>query len=153
MLLGIRDLAVELRPPVLDDIGLIAALRRHLERLCTPLSLQWTLESEQEEWNLRSDVAVALYRIVQEGVTNVIRHAHASSLRLRFQQQGTWLCMELADDGQGVSEKQPAETERLGIQGMRERVELLGGRFTLAPDSNQGTLLRVQIPLTKETPS
>ena len=152
VLLGIRNLAVELRPPVLDDIGLIAALRRHLERLCTPLSLQWTLESEQEEWNLRSDVAVALYRIVQEGVTNIIRHAQAASLRLSFHQQNDWLCIELADDGRGVTEKQVAETERLGIQGMRERVELLGGRFTLSPATGQGTLLRVEIPLTKETP-
>ena len=152
VLLGIRNLAVELRPPVLDDIGLIAALRRHLERLCTPLSLQWTLESEQEEWNLRSDVAVALYRIVQEGVTNIIRHAQAASLHLSFHQQNDWLCIELADDGRGVTEKQVAETERLGIQGMRERVELLGGRFTLSPAAGQGTLLRVEIPLTKETP-
>ncbi|WP_363320069.1 ATP-binding protein [Anaeromusa sp.] len=71
---------------------------------------------------------------------------------MRFCQQGDWLCIELADNGRGVNEKQTAETERLGIQGVRERVELLGGRFTLSPASRQGTLLRVEIPLTKETP-
>ena len=143
-----RKLALELRPSVLDDLGLVAALRQYVrateERtgLTTHLSVSF-----EEEQRLEPEVETALFRIAQEALTNAIRHAHASSVEVRLRRIPHAVTLDVRDDGVGLSAMPSlGSAEHLGMFGMRERAQLLGGSFEVAPVSPRGTLVRVTIP-------
>ena len=132
----VHDLALELRPSMLDDLGLLAALR-HLhkefqDRFRLPVDLQvLSLDGRR----LPSDVETALYRIVQEALTNVARHAHASGVGVLLEKRGGAVKFIVEDDGDGfdVPSLTPSGQlgeRRLGLYGMQERAALLGGTFT-----------------------
>jgi two-component system sensor histidine kinase UhpB len=142
----VRNLALELRPSVLDDLGLVAALRQYVrateER--TGLSMQLSLLGLDEEQRLPQAVETALFRIAQEAITNAIRHARATSLQVRLRGSADSVTLEVRDDGVGLA---AAAEPHLGLFGMRERARLLGGTFQVAPVSPRGTLVQVDIPL------
>jgi two-component system, NarL family, sensor histidine kinase UhpB len=147
----VRKLALELRPSVLDDLGLVAALRQYVrsveERSGLTVGLTITGWDEQVDARLPAEVETALFRIAQEALTNAIRHAHASSVLLRLRRSASAVALEVRDDGVGIGASPPSEGEHLGMFGMRERARLLGGEFNTAPVSPRGTLIRVSIPL------
>jgi two-component system, NarL family, sensor histidine kinase UhpB len=146
----VRRLALELRPSVLDDLGLVAALRQYVrsteERsgLTTQLNVVGLDESDPR---LPAEVETALFRIAQEALTNAIRHARAESVQVRLRRSASLVTLEVRDDGVGIGAVPPPEGEHLGMFGMRERARLLGGEFHAAPVSPRGTLVRVSIPL------
>ena len=148
----VHDLALELRPSVLDDLGLLAALR-HLhkefqDRFRLPVDLQvLSLDGKR----LPSDVETALYRIVQEALTNVARHAHASGVSVLLERRGGVVKLIVEDDGAGFDVPSLAPLgqlgERLGLYGMQERAALLGGTFTIESTPGTGTAIYVEVPL------
>ncbi len=148
----VRKLASELRPSVLDDLGLVAALRQYVrateERsgLATHLQLTGLDESER----LPPAIETALFRIAQEALTNAIRHARATSVQLRLRRTDTGVSLEVRDDGVGLPALPQVSSngEHLGMFGMRERARLLGGDFVATPVSPRGTLVQVTIPVT-----
>jgi signal transduction histidine kinase len=140
----IRRLVYDLRPPALDDLGLIGALDRLAEQYGTQgQSLQVSIEAPEDLSTLPAAVEVAVYRIVQEALTNVVRHARAHECVVRLA-VATEVKLEIVDDGIGL----PAEcVAGVGLSSMRERAAELGGTCAVQPTSGGGTRVSVNIPL------
>jgi two-component system, NarL family, sensor kinase len=133
-----------LHPPVLDDLGLAASL----ESLALSFP-QLDVQAEAQPCDLPSHVATAVYRIAQEALQNVAKHAEARSARVRLMTHGDKMILEVEDDGKGFVAAPAAGTSGpfgYGLPGMRERAELLGGRLEVISYSGQGTLLRLLFP-------
>jgi two-component system sensor histidine kinase UhpB len=147
----VRKLALELRPSVLDDLGLVAALRQYVrsteER--SGLSAQLTLVGWEDDDTSRlpPEVETALFRIAQEALTNAIRHARATALQVRLRRTASEVTLDVRDDGIGISGLPSKTSEHLGMFGMRERARLLGGELQVRPGSPKGTLVSARIPL------
>ncbi|HEY7127500.1 MAG TPA: GAF domain-containing sensor histidine kinase [Ktedonobacterales bacterium] len=144
----IRRLVYALRPPVLDELGLLSALREHLAQLDQPEGLHLTLEAPEALPELSAAVEVAMYRIVLEALTNVVRHAHAQACLVHLELlDAKELCLSITDDGIGL----PANLRAgVGITAMRERAAELGGTCQITACSLQGTRVDVRLPLAKE---
>jgi signal transduction histidine kinase len=141
----IRRLVYELRPPALDDLGLVGALRDQAARSAQG-GLQVAVEAPQTVDPLPAAVEVAAYRIGVEALTNVVRHAQANSCTIQLRRERD-LVIEISDDGRGL----PAEMPRgIGLRSMRERAEELGGSCVIASRSEGGTLVAVHLPLAEE---
>ncbi|MGH3205659.1 MAG: GAF domain-containing sensor histidine kinase [Streptosporangiaceae bacterium] len=135
-----------LHPPVLDDLGLAASL----ESLAASVP-QLKVHVEASPCELPAHVATSVYRIAQEALQNVVKHAGATKARLRLQAHGDTITLEVADDGQGFpSEASNTTSTGYGLPGMRERAELLGGTLEVKSYPGQGTLLRLRFPASKE---
>jgi two-component system, NarL family, sensor histidine kinase UhpB len=147
----VRKLALELRPSVLDDLGLVAALRQYVrateERSGLAAQLTVVGWDENSDARLPAEVETALFRIAQEALTNAIRHAHAESVQVRLRRAPERVTLEVRDDGIGLGAASPSSGEHLGMFGMRERARLLGGEFVATPVSPRGTLVQVSVPL------
>lgn len=140
-----------LHPPVLDDLGLAASLEslaRSIPRL--------EVHAEARPCELPAHVATAVYRIAQEALQNVVKHADARTARLRLATHGDTITLEVEDDGQGFvpagqpDQASPAGPSGYGLPGMRERAELLGGTLEVKSYPGRGTLLRLRFPATAE---
>jgi two-component system, NarL family, sensor kinase len=130
-----------LHPPVLDDLGLAASL----ESLAASIP-QLKVHAEASPCELPAHVATAVYRIAQEALQNVVKHAEATTAWLRLQNHGDTITLEIADGGKGFNPKNAATSTGYGLPGMRERAELLGGTLEVKSHPGQGTLLRLRFP-------
>lgn len=141
----LKDLARWLRPPTLDQLGLEVALRQLATDLQKKAGLELRLDLEAPDPRLPQSCEIALYRIAQEALTNVLRHSKAqtASLELRTDSGQVRLCVR--DDGRGFDG--PGTGGGLGLLGMRERAGMLGGVLTIDSSPNRGTLIRVEVPL------
>ena len=147
----VRDLSLDLRPALLDDIGLVSAVRWYVSRQAERAG--WTAEVVADETlsGLPADLAVVCYRVIQEAVTNAMRHASAHRIHVSLQRHDQTLEILIQDDGVGfhVAEAQTraARGQSLGLLGMEERVHLMNGRLTITSAPGQGTGVRIGIPL------
>lgn len=146
ILQDVRRLAVELRPAALDDFGLVAAIERLRDTVAEQSDLSVDVHSRLGDERLPAETETALYRIVQEALTNVLRHAEATRVTVRLSQTDRAVALVVQDDGKGF-ELENARDGGLGLIGMRERVGLLGGRLTVESSEGAGTLLKAQVPL------
>jgi signal transduction histidine kinase len=144
-----RRLSHELRPTVLDDLGLLPAIRFLSEGVSTRSGLQVQIESPTVG-RLRPPLEIALYRIVQEALANVVKHARASQVRVGFEVQDGWIHCRVGDDGVGL-DRSPASAEApatgLGLIGIRDRVASLGGTLKIESSQDHGTELCIALPL------
>lgn len=150
LLLDIRNMAVELRPTALDDLGLAAAMRKYVADFQERFGITVQFSADSDMPMLDSDLSVTLYRIMQESLTNAARHSGASSVEIRLQATQDSIRLEIRDNGKGMpsSELERALREkRLGIFGMQERVELCSGQFSLESSPGSGALISVSIPI------
>ncbi|TWG95084.1 histidine kinase/DNA gyrase B/HSP90-like ATPase [Nocardioides sp. J9] len=136
----VRRLVHDLRPPALDDRGLVGALRQQAETLDLPLAIT----AADLAGRLPAAVEVAAYRIAGEALTNVARHAQASGVRLRLDVTGDDLLVEVADDGVGIA---PDRTAGVGLSSLRERAAELGGSTTITSPPDGGTVVSARLPL------
>jgi two-component system sensor histidine kinase UhpB len=144
----VRDVMVELRPPVLDDFGLLAALRSHAARFAETTGLVTEVLGEEPSPRLPLIVETALFRVTQEALTNIIRHAHAQRVTLTLEAMPDRVRLTLADDGQGFSPQRPrglGERPRWGLIAMRERVETVGGTMRIASAPGQGASIILEV--------
>ncbi|HZG68650.1 MAG TPA: ATP-binding protein, partial [Herpetosiphonaceae bacterium] len=139
----IRRLVYALRPPALDDLGLIAALREQANQY-GHTGLHITVEAPEQLPALPAAVEVAAYRMAQEALTNVVRHAEARICRVRLFRSDTTLCLEICDDGHGLPAGHRAG---VGLHSMRERAAELGGSCTIETRPEGGTLVAGYLPL------
>lgn len=145
----VHALALQLRPSVLDDLGLLAALERYVAECRNRYPIQIDLAVRGlREGRLPMEVETALYRIVQEALTNVARHAQAATASVIVERQHSLVRAIIEDDGRGFNPQTAGLAEqRLGVYGIRERAELLGGRLTIESAPGRGASLFVEIPL------
>jgi signal transduction histidine kinase len=142
----VKRLAVELRPTALDDFGLAAALERLVDGFAEQTGATVELESRLGEERLPTDVETVLYRIVQEALTNVVKHAQAGRVSIVLQRQDEKVMAVIEDDGRGFSTAE-REDGGLGLVGMTERVELVNGRLQIESAEGAGTTLVVEVPV------
>ena len=140
-----RRVVEDLRPSLLDHFGLPTALRAYFEGACKKADLQCEV-AMTEESGMPKSMAIALFRVVQEGFANVVQHAHAKSARLEFAAENDSYVLKLMDDGQGMDLTDPRLRWSHGLMGMRHRVRALGGQLTLDSAPKHGTTLRVIVP-------
>jgi signal transduction histidine kinase len=142
----VRRLAVELRPKVLDDFGLVPALERLTESFAAQTGIEVRFESGLGDARLAAEVETALYRIVQESLTNVVKHAHARAVSIVLARKPDTVAIVIEDDGRGFD---PATTREdgFGLEGMRERASLLEGRLQVESRAGAGTTIVAEVPL------
>src|SRR5688572_1168792 len=147
----VRQLSLSLRPPQLDDLGLAAALRSHLDRQARVAAIQAHFETEEAPQELAPDIETACFRVAQEAINNVLRHARARNLWVRLFTAGGRLAISVRDDGRGFDLEEvrarAANGASLGLVGMEERMALAGGSFELRSSPGQGTVLLATFPM------
>lgn len=150
----VRTLALDLRPAMLDDLGLIPTLRSYVGRYTRRTGIEITLEARGMEARLGAEIETALYRIAQEALTNVARHAGAQKIHICFERTASAVTASIRDDGCGFDVERmtgPGSAPAgMGLLGIRERVHALGGCFTLQSRPDQGTVLFVELPPTRD---
>jgi signal transduction histidine kinase len=142
----VRRISTELRPGILDDLGLVAALEWQAGEFQKRTGIKCEVTSELPEAILDQELNTAFFRIFQESLTNVVRHAGASQVDVRLWEKEGNLWMEIKDNGRGISEAELSNTKSIGLLGMRERAALLSGEVTISGAPGQGTTVRVRIP-------
>jgi signal transduction histidine kinase len=141
-----RRVVEDLRPSLLDHFGLATALRAYVDSACAKAGLKADISVREDGVPIPKEIAIALFRIVQEGLNNIIRHAGAHRVRLELTSDGANYAFTLSDDGSGFHQKDPGDPWPHGIMGMQQRVRALGGRFLLESNSGTGTTLSVSVP-------
>ena len=140
----VRRLAVELRPKALDDFGLLAALERLAQTFTEQIGIEMDVETNLGEERLAPEIETALYRLVQEALTNVVKHSRAGRVSISLVRKAHSVSAVIEDDGVGFTEP---SGEGLGLIGMRERVGLLDGRFEVESRAGHGTTIVAEVPL------
>jgi len=146
----VNRFARELRPRVLDDLGLIPALHTLMKHFRTETGIRVSLSAFAAVEQVNGDKRTVLYRVAQEALTNIARHAQASQAEVKIQKLDGAVCMIIKDDGKGFQEERmlhAKKSKRLGLLGMRERLEMVGGNFTVTSAPGKGTTILVQVPL------
>jgi PAS domain S-box-containing protein len=143
----VRRLATDLRPAMLDDFGLIAAVEQYFGDFLQRSGLSGRIESQVEDVALPPDLATACYRIVQEALTNVARHAQASQVSVQIRVEDEALAIQVQDDGRGMKPGSTGKAGHFGLVGMRERADLISGSLDISSAPGQGTSVLLRVPL------
>ena len=141
----VRRLAVELRPAVLDDYGLVPALERLTESFAEPTGMRVDFHSALGETRLPGEVETALYRVVQESLTNIVKHANARNISVSVARRGSVVAAVIEDDGSGFDLRKVGENG-IGLLGMRERLALIDGRLEIESRPGAGTTIVAEVP-------
>jgi signal transduction histidine kinase len=144
----VQKIASELRPSILDDLGLQAAMEWQSRAFERRTDIHTEATFDLHETGVSRDVSTALFRIYQEALTNIVRHAHATEVRLSLKSSAGMITMAIQDNGRGIHEKQVSAPNSFGLMGMRERVYSLGGDVTIHGNEMMGTGVTITIPLT-----
>lgn len=145
----VRRLSAELRPGVLDRLGLVAALEWQAGELEKRTNLRITVDADIDDRAIPELVSVTLFRIAQEALTNVVRHAEASVVTIGLTTKGDEIILTVHDDGRGITTSAVESTESLGIIGMLERAAAIDGRVSIEGGPDRGTMVAVTAPLTQ----
>jgi two-component system sensor kinase len=143
----VRRISAELRPGVLDDLGLAAAIEWQARDFQARSGVTCIVRVPEEDLQLSREQATALFRIFQESLTNIARHAQATKVWVHLGEEAGAVVLEVEDDGVGISPAQLAEHRSLGLLGMRERAEAFGGEVEVAGEPGQGTTVVVRMPV------
>ncbi len=149
---GVRRLAVHLGPSVLEDLGLCAGLEWLADRVRVETGMEVALRLDCDCERVAPEISVALFRVAQEALTNVVRHARASAVRLTLSRGERAIELEVSDDGVGfdVNEAQAKPTASVGLFGMAERIALVAGDLDIQSRSGHGTRVRASVPIAEE---
>jgi len=142
---AVRRIAMELRPGILDDLGLVAALEWQLKDFEKRSGIRSEFFPPVEDISLDADLSTALFRIFQEALTNVVRHSGATAVRVRLRADADSSTLEVEDNGKGIEKEKLLSLESLGLLGMRERAQMFGGRVTVTGTPGIGTTVVVEI--------
>ena len=149
----VHRFARELRPTALDDLGLIPALHTFMKSFKEQTGIEVSLSAFSGVEQVNDDQRTVLYRVAQEALTNIARHAQASRAEVMIQKRDDIICMEIKDNGKGFPTErvlQAKKNGRLGLLGMRERVQTVKGSFTVQSARGKSTSIRVRIPLVEK---
>ena len=148
----VQKIASELRPSILDDLGLQAAMEWQSRAFENRTDIHTEAIFDLHDTGVSREVSTALFRIYQEALTNIVRHACATEVRVSLRSSAGKITMDIQDNGRGIHEQQVSDPNSFGLIGIRERVYSLGGDVTIHGSEMRGTGVTVTIPLTvKET--
>ena len=147
---SVRQISSDLRPAVLDHLGLKEAIQwectKFEARTGIRCRLAWQVKNEPGDRTRQ----LAMFRILQEALTNVARHAHAGAVRIGLRQRGRMLTLTIRDNGRGITRAEVTSVESIGLLGMTERARLLGGRVTVSGAPGRGTTVTVNVPVSQQ---
>lgn len=149
---AVQRISAELRPSILDDLGLIAAIESEARLFEERTAVECEVSTPPDGLSLESAASSAVYRIVQEALTNVARHSDATRVEIRLRQRGEEILLELRDDGRGISPAEIHDPRSLGLIGIRERAALLGGSVQIEGVPGRGTIVSVRLPRERHSP-
>lgn len=144
---SVRNITTKLRPSLLDDLGLVAAMEWQSEEFQQRAGIEVDLETNVQQTNIPQDIATNLFRIYQESLTNIMRHAKATKVKVHLVQNGDLLELRIADNGIGYDEKTITRKHTLGILGMKERTLVMNGKFNIQTKLGEGTAIMIVVPL------
>jgi signal transduction histidine kinase len=146
----VRNIATELRPGILDDLGLLAALEWQCSEFEKRTGINCVFENNVQDENLDPELATGIFRIFQETLTNIARHSGATKAEINLFNRGNLLHLKISDNGSGISEKDIENNTSLGLLGMRERALMFGGELFIYGNRESGTTVDLQIPHSNE---
>jgi signal transduction histidine kinase len=144
----VRRISTELRPRILDDFGLVAALEWQAEEFSKKTGIPCLFRSNVRQLDLKSDRSIAVFRIFQEALTNVARHAEATKVEASLKKNAKGLVLTIQDNGRGISGEEVANHYSLGLVGMRERAIIFGGTVEFKGKKGKGTKVILSLPVT-----
>ncbi|HLG39734.1 MAG TPA: HAMP domain-containing protein [Chitinophagaceae bacterium] len=145
----IRKLAAELRPSILDDLGLIAALEWQSQEFEKRYGIKVEFQSQLDQLDVSTVVATGLFRMYQESLTNVARHAEAKKVSANLEATKDKICFSISDDGKGFDMNTAGSAKTLGLLGMKERAVVIGGNLEINSEPGKGTTIVIEVPLDK----
>ncbi|MCR4302821.1 MAG: PAS domain S-box protein [Gallionella sp.] len=146
----VRQVVSDLRPNLLDDVGLVAAVKDYAKKFQHDTEIGCTVVLPEQDFSLNEDQSVTVFRIIQESLSNVAKHAKAGKVEIIFVVNGNWLLLKIRDNGTGFD---PADKKQTyGLLGIKERALMIGGRATLSSTPGQGTLVSISIPCSSQIP-
>jgi two-component system sensor histidine kinase UhpB len=143
----VQRISLELRPVILDDLGLVPAIEWHAQEFEDRTNIKCEVMTDCEDIDLDQDRATACFRIFQETLTNVARHANATEIKVSLKEKSGQLLLEIKDNGQGITEEQISDPNSLGLIGIRERIYPWAGELEIKGLPNKGTTLSVLLPV------
>jgi two-component system sensor histidine kinase UhpB len=150
MINTIRRISTDLRPAIIDNLGLIATLEWKCNEFEEKMRIPCQFTSTVKERKFEDHLGMNIYRILQETLTNISKHAQAKSVTVSVSENETELIMEITDDGKGVTIGRIHNGKTLGIVGMKERAGLMGGELIIAGEKNKGTQIKLKLPFKNE---
>jgi signal transduction histidine kinase len=150
----IRNLSLDLRPSLLDDLGVVSALRWYVDRQAQRGSFEAAFTAHPPDMRFSSTLETTCFRVVQEALTNVVRHAKANRVSVNIEKNSAFLEIQVVDNGVGfdldaIQDQQP-DKDSLGLLGMKERVELVGGTLEIRSTPHAGTEIRACLPIPRD---
>jgi signal transduction histidine kinase len=143
----VRRIASDLRPGILDDFGLAAAIEWQLQDFCTRAGLEYEYQSNADDLPLDPASSIAVFRLFQETLTNVARHAQATRVTARLECGPDGLVLQVRDNGRGIRASEIDNSKSLGLIGMRERVQQINGQLSITGAPGEGTTVLIRVPL------
>ncbi len=145
---SVQRISLELRPVILDDLGLVPAIEWQTQEFEGRTDIKCEVTTNCGDNNLDLDRATALFRIFQQALTNVARHADATEIKVSLKEKPGKLLLKIKDNGRGITEEQISDPKSFGLFGMRERIYPWGGEVKIKGLSNKGTTVTVILPAT-----
>jgi signal transduction histidine kinase len=146
----VQKISSELRPLILDDLGLIAAIEWQAQQFAVRTGIACQFDSSLESIDLDREKAMALFRIIQEALTNILRHSQATRVNIIIEKEDDELTVEVKDNGRGITESEKAGPSSLGLIGMQERAHLINGRIEITGFPGKGTVVTVRVPISNQ---
>ncbi len=146
----VRRIASELRPSILDDLGLVEAIEWQTQQFQARTGIECSCDYSLQSIPLGERQSTAVFRIVQEALTNILRHAHATRVSVEMKEDNGILALKVSDNGRGITPAEVSNKKSLGLLGMRERAHLIGGHVDIVGLKGSGTTLHVRVPLAGE---
>jgi len=143
----VRRVSSELRPRILDDLGLVATIEWQAQQFQARTGIICQFDALVENGDLSQDRATAIFRILQEALTNILRHAQATRVNILIEEEEGEYVLEMRDNGRGITEEERTGSRSLGLLGMRERAQLIGGTIDITGLAGKGTVLTVRVPI------
>ena len=147
---SVQRISAELRPGVLDDLGLMAAIEWQVEEFKNRTGIKCEVSLEPEDIILDRERSTTIFRILQETLTNVVRHSKATRIKVSLKEKAGNLVLKVRDNGKGITEKQISNPKSVGLIGIRERAHFWGGKVKISGVKDKGTIVTVSVPLNKK---